>query len=125
MKTPTFVILYLIVMLFTYLWRATVVGSAMDANMTVKDVQDAAVIVNWLMFFNYVLLATIAYYRGKKIDKKYLIALPIIGGFFDVILAFIPLVPTIMNILTLVFGLSEGKQEVKVVYVDKAVESKS
>jgi hypothetical protein len=119
MKTPTFVILYLIVMLFTYVWRMAVVGGAMDGGTTVEDVKNMASVVNWILFFNYVVLALIANSRGKKIEKKYLVAFPIIGGFFDVLLGFIPLVPTIMNILALVFGLSDGKQEVKVVYVEK------
>ncbi len=119
MKTPAFVILYLIVMLFTYLWRMAVIGGVMDSGTTAEDVKNMASVVNWLLFFNYVILALIANSRGKKIDKRYLVAFPLIGGFFDLILGFIPLVPTIMNILALVMGLSEGKQEVKVVYVEK------
>lgn len=124
MKTPAFVILYLIVMLFTYLWRAVVVGGAFDSNTTVEDVKNVAAVVNWLLFFNYVILALIANSRGKKIEKRYLVAFPVIGCFFDMILTFIPLVPTIMNILALVMGLSDGKQEVKVVYVEAPKEQK-
>lgn len=124
MKTPAFVILYLIVMLFTYLWRAAVVGGAMDSSTTIEDVKNIGAIANWLLFFNYVILALIANSRGKKIEKRYLVAFPVIGGFFDLILGFIPLVPTIMNILALVMGLSDGKQEVKVVYVEAPKEQK-
>lgn len=126
MKTPTYVILYLIVMLFTYIWRMVIAGGAVDSGTTVEDFKNMASVVNWLLFFNYIVLALIANSRGKKIGKRYLVALPIIGCFFDMVLIFIPLVPTIMNILALVMGLSDGKQEVKVVYVEKpASEAKS
>nr|DAL93415.1 MAG TPA: hypothetical protein [Caudoviricetes sp.] len=124
MKTPAFVILYLIVMMFTYIWRAAAVGSALDASTSPQDVADVGAVANWLLFFNYVLLLVIAYYRGKKIDKKYLVAFPVIGGFFDIILAFIPLIPTVMNILALVMGLSDSKQNVKVVYVEAPKDTK-
>lgn len=124
MKTPAFVILYLIVMLFTYIWRAAAVGSALDASTTPQDVAGVGAVANWLLFFNYVFLLIIAYYRGKKIEKKYLVAFPVIGGFFDIILAFIPLIPTVMNILALVMGLSDNKQNVKVVYVEAPKETK-
>lgn len=123
MKTPAFVILYLIVMLFTYLWRVMAIGfadgmtrggfpyeEAMDVSMSVMHI---------CMFINYVILAWICRSRGKMVDKKWLPAFPLIGCFFDMILSFIPLIPTIMNILALVMGLSDGKQEVKVVYVEK------
>lgn len=89
------------------------------ATATPEQISNVAVGINVMLFLNYVILAIITYFRGKKIDKKYLIAFPLIGGFFDMVLVFIPLVPTIMNILALVLGLSDGKQEVKVVYVEK------
>lgn len=122
MKTPAFVILYLIVMIFTYFWRFAGFGAVVDENATAESIKDAASVTNWLLFFNYVLLVVIAYFRGKKIDKKYLAALPVIGGLFDLVLAFIPFVPTIMNILALVLGLSDNKPQV--VYVKEQKDSK-
>lgn len=122
MKTPLFVVLYLVIMMFTYLWRYVVLGAPVNA--TPEQIKNVTLGINIILFLNYVILAIIAYFRGKKIDKKYLVSFPLIGGFFDLVLVFIPLVPTIMNILTLVMGLSDGKQEVKVVYVEAPKEQK-
>ena len=61
MKTPAFVILYLIVMIFTYFWRFAGFGAVVDENATAESIKDAASVTNWLLFFNYVLLVIIAY----------------------------------------------------------------
>lgn len=74
-------------------------------------------------FFNYVFLLIIAYYRGKKL-KEVSGSFPCYWWLFDIILAFIPLIPTVMNILALVMGLSDNKQNVKVVYVEAPKETK-
>lgn len=117
MKTPFFVILYLVIMMFTYLWRAVIFGA--PASATPEEIRNVTLGINVILFLNYIILIVIAYFRGKKIDKKYLVAFPLIGGFFDMVLVFIPFVPTIMNVLTLIVGLSDGKQEIRVVYVEK------
>ena len=43
--------------------------------------------------------------------KSWLIAFPLVGAIFDVVLMFIPFVPTVMNILGLVFGMITPKKE--------------
>lgn len=123
MKTPTYVILYLIFMSFTYLWRLISIGiveGMAKSGISYEEALDiTASMIHICMFINYVILAYICRSRGKVLNKKWLAALPLVGCFFDMVLIFIPLVPTIMNILALVMGLSDGKQEVKVVYVEK------
>ena len=69
--------------------------------------------VTLILLINYIILILVAYCRGKAIDKKYIVIFPVIAGLFDVVLAFIPLVPTIMNITALITGVSGNK----VVYV--------
>jgi hypothetical protein len=50
------------------------------------------------------LMAVIAYYRGHRIGKPWLIALPIIAAVFDIVLVIVPFVPTVLHVLTLVLG---------------------
>lgn len=118
MKTAVFVISYLVVMLFTYLWRFAFFSSMMQPGMTSEDVGGMSLVMHFILLMNYLLLIWIAYARGKRIDKKYLAALPLIGGFFDIILVVIPFVPTLMNLAALILGLSDGQP--KVIYVQQA-----
>lgn len=118
MKTPVFVILYLFVMMFTYLWRFAFVSGVMQAGTTAEDISSMSLVMHCMLLLNYLILIWIAYARGKKLDKKYLAALPLIGGFFDILLVIIPFVPTLMNLAVLVLGLSESQP--KVIYVQQA-----
>lgn len=108
---------YLFFTFLTYMWRLSVFSVAMNKNVD-SNIEGMASAAIWVLLINYVILVLIAYYRGKAIDKKYIIIFPIIAGLFDVILVFIPLVPTIMNITALITGVSENK----VVYVVKQEE---
>lgn len=106
MSNTNFLIIYLIVMVLTYLWRLVFIGAAIDGG----DIDSMVNIMNSLLFFSYVIMAYVAYKRGKAIGKGYLTAFPIVGGVFDLILVFIPFVPTIMNIITIVIGMPDSKQ---------------
>ena len=115
MNTVIFTILYLFFMLFTYVWRLSAFSASVGENVSADSVSTYANTATILLLINYLILILIAYFRGKRVNKKSLVAFPFIGAVLDIVLAFIPFVPTIMNIITLVFGISENKTQV--VYV--------
>lgn len=106
MSNTKFLIIYLIFMVLTYLWRIVFVGAAFEGG---ADIEGMGTTMNVLMFLSYAIMAYVAYSRGKAIGKGYLVAFPIVGAVFDLILIFIPFVPTIMNIITIVLGMPDNK----------------
>lgn len=107
MSNVKFLILYIILMVPTYFWRFGLIGSVMEGG---DDFESRNSTVMVLLLISYVGMAIVAYSRGKKSGKKYLFAFPIVGGVFDLILLFIPFVPTVMNIITIVMGMSDDKE---------------
>ena len=113
MGKVSFLISYLIVMMFTYLWRLSFLGNAIEnMDMSQQELNSQVGLLFFIMTVNYLILAFIAYKRGTKIGKKYLFAFPLVGGFFDIILGFIPFVPTILNIITLVLGVIKKEESI-------------
>ncbi len=55
----------------------------------------------------YALMIVACYFRGRAINKIWLILFPVLAALFDIVplLNFIPLVPTLMNIAAIVTGL--------------------
>ncbi|NMH65704.1 hypothetical protein [Shewanella salipaludis] len=106
MSNTKFLIIYLIVMVLTYFWRFAFVGAAFGDGADIEGMGNA---MNTIMFLSYAVMAYVAYSRGKTIGKGYLVAFPIVGAVFDLILIFIPFVPTIMNIITIVLGMPDSK----------------
>ena len=107
MSNTKFLIIYLIFMTLTYLWRFAFIGAAIDDGANVEDMGGA---MNFLMFFSYAVMSYVAYSRGKEIGKSYLVSFPIVGAVFDLILIFVPFVPTIMNIVTIILGMPNDKR---------------
>ncbi len=105
MKAGAFLGAYLVLMVLTYVCRWGLMGILPE---------DSSIIL-WLptvvLALIYVLMCRITYKRGQTIGKTWLITFPLVGAIFDVILIFIPLVPTVMNILGLVFGMIGPKKE--------------
>ena len=105
MKAGAFLGAYLVLMVLTYVCRWVLMGILPE---------DSSIIL-WLptvvLALIYVLMCRITYKRGQTIEKTWLITFPLVGAIFDVILVFIPLVPTVMNILGLVFGMISPKKE--------------
>jgi hypothetical protein len=106
MSNTKFLIIYLIFMTLTYLWRFAFIGGSFDAG---ADIESMGSAMNFLMFFSYIVMAYVAYSRGKEIGKGYLVSFPIVGAVFDLILIFVPFVPTVMNIITIVIGMPDNK----------------
>lgn len=103
---------YLFFTFLTYLWRFSIFSTTMSKD-NPDLINNMVGTVTLILLINYIILILVAYCRGKAIDKKYIVIFPVIAGLFDVVLAFIPLVPTIMNITALITGVSGNK----VVYV--------
>lgn len=93
-------------MVLTYLWRFAFVGAAFEDG---ADIEGMGNTMNILMFLSYAIMVYVTYSRGKAVDKGYLVAFPIVGAVFDLILIFIPFVPTVMNIITIVLGMPDNK----------------
>jgi hypothetical protein len=78
-----------------------------------------------IMTINYLLLIFVAFLRSRRVKKPYLIVFPIIAAVFDIILMFIPFVPTVMNIVALIVGsTSNNPVVVQVVKEEKKEEDK-
>jgi CDP-diglyceride synthetase len=107
MSNVKFLILYIILMVPTYFWRFVLIGSAMDGGDDFERLTDTVMV---LFLLSYVGMALVSYFRGKQSGKKYLFAFPIVGAVFDLILIFIPFAPTVMNIITIVMGMSDTKE---------------
>ena len=60
----------------------------------------------WLHAWCLIMLVLVSSIRGKNIGKGWLLVLPVLAGFFDLVpvLNLIPLVPTVMHLLALVLG---------------------
>ena len=74
-------------------------GGGADAN-----INWMATATYFLLSISYVIMIFVSYRRGIANNRKFLIAFPIVGGFFDIVLGFIPFVPTMFNVLAIVFG---------------------
>lgn len=106
-STPMFVVLYLLFMLPTYIlpW----VGS--NATLLPSLLGDAAAgkPYFWLHLMALVALITIAWLRGATKGKPWLILFPVAAAIFDLTpgLSWILFIPTVMHVLTLVFGIMD------------------
>lgn len=110
MNNVVFLIVYLIAMTLTYLWRMAFFGGAMNGN----DINSTGNAMHVLMLISYVIMIFVTYKRGKSVDKTFLVAFPIVAALFDLILVFIPFVPTIMNIITIVMAMPNKPKEISV-----------
>lgn len=109
MKTATFMLSYIFTAIFTYIWRPAFIANSLQSHST-GDTGTLYVI----LFINYAILILIGYERGKGTNKNYLWAFPTVGAIFDIILGFIPFVPSAMNVTTLILGNKvENKKKVE------------
>ena len=99
MKTTTFMLSYIFTAVFTYIWRPAFIANSLQNNGS----GDTGTLYT-ILFINYAILILLSYERGKGTNKNYLWAFPTVGAIFDIVLGFIPFVPSIMNIATLISG---------------------
>jgi uncharacterized membrane protein YhaH (DUF805 family) len=103
----------MLAMIPTYIYRWIFFGVNVTAftNPALRDLANqkfldtSEIMFYFLMLVSYIAMIIISHKRGKDIGKSFLIAFPIVAAIFDLILSFVPFVPTIFNILTIVLGL--------------------
>ena len=118
MSNVKFFVIYLFFMVLTYLWRFYFFGVAIEGGFDIENIKNS---MHILMALSYAIMSYVAYRRGKIIGKGYIAAFPIVGAVFDLILVFIPLVPTVMNIITIVLGMPDNKNVQPEVTVNRKV----
>lgn len=110
---PSFVGLYLILMIPTYV--LPYFGSNSLVANTALAAADAASSevsgLNLLLFVHLACLgglALLAWLRGSLVGKTWIVALPIIAAVFDIVpgLSMIPFVPTVLHITAIIVGVS-------------------
>jgi hypothetical protein len=108
-NAPTFVILYLLIMLPTYFLPY------LGSNSTVLNTAGAAAGAGlnplfWLHLLCLAALVAIGLSRGIVIERAWVVIFPILALVFDLTpgLSFIPLVPTVMHLLMIILGLALG-----------------
>lgn len=107
MNAAMFWVLYLIFMIPTYFVGITydVIPPGATTNIELLDIKVETISMTG-MFVCLFVLVTIGFFRGRSIGKPWLVVFPIIALLFDVFLLGIPLIPTVMHVLTLVLGTS-------------------
>ena len=96
-----FLLLFLIPAALTYLSPLFRLGEAAGAENWVADA---------FLLICYGVMTFACWLRGKAVGRVWLVAFPIIGGLFDIILVYVPFVPTIMNIVVLAAGIPQKSQ---------------
>jgi hypothetical protein len=108
-NTVVFAILYIVLMIPTYLLPY------MGSNSSILNATSAG--MNpffWLHLSILIILAVVTWFRGSNIDKKWLLIFPILALVFDLVpgLSSIPLVPTVMHLLAIILGVVGTKQAI-------------
>lgn len=117
-----YIIVYLFFMVPTYCWRLAFISQATDKG-GIENIDTTPMYI--AMIVNYLILIYIAYRRSKTIDKPVLTAFPIIASVFDIVIAFIPFIPTVMNVAAIIVGAqnkSNSKNESKIVAEDNSID---
>lgn len=120
MTSTKFLTLFLIAMIPTYLYRwiffvgnVTAFTDPAMRGRTQEFINSMDVFFYLLMLVSYIAMTFVSYKRGLENGKGFLFAFPIAAAVFDLILIFVPFIPTIFNILTIVFGLITGNAKVE------------
>jgi hypothetical protein len=110
-NAPTYVTLYLVAMIPTYI--LPYFGSN---SLIATAAYNNAGHVNgpfWVHLSFLLILCGLAWTRGAVVDKKWLVIFPVLAAFFDLMPGFniIPLVPTVMHVLAIILGVSSSAQK--------------
>lgn len=109
MSSTKFLAIYLAAMVPTYIYRWIFVAGAIAGN-NANAMGSTATI---LLAISYAAMIYVSYKRGLTNDRKFLVAFPVAGAVFDIFLGFIPFIPTLFNILAIIFGVMKGNNEAK------------
>ncbi len=114
MSSMKFLTIYLIAMFPTYIYRwFFVAGAIADASAGGNNASALGSTATILLAISYAVMIFVSYKRGISNDRKFLVAFPVAGAVFDIFLGFIPFIPTLFNILAIVFGVMKGNNETK------------
>ena len=103
-----FLALYVIAAAATYVVDLTLAGGALRANINVTDPSDVVMpTVFGLSRFTvvgicYAVMLVACLMRGVAIRRRWLVSIPLVGAFFDLVVVFLPLIPTIIHVAALV-----------------------
>lgn len=117
-NTVVFVIAYLVLMVPTYFLPYFGSNSAI-ANLTLSAVGHVGPTPQWWFhMWSLSMLLLITYVRASIVNRKNLPLFPALAMAFDLIpgLSMIPLVPTVMHLITIVLGASDSSAQDTVVY---------
>lgn len=106
-----FITIYIIAMIPTYFLRYLDIFTALQGINTIDHSTNHGYTSFFFLLLCYIIMIGISYSRGKSINKPSLAAFPIISAIFDIILFFIPFIPTILNILTIVLLRPTGEEK--------------
>lgn len=106
-----FLVLFLLPMILTYGVRFALFGAALDLGVFSDEAAALGRTATWLLIVCYFIMIVAAYFRGRCIARPYLPIFPFIGGLFDIVLVFIPLVPTVMNVAVIILAMIDNTKE--------------
>lgn len=107
-KGARFFLAYFVAMLPTYI--LPYFGSNSGFLNTASAAIGGGLLPGYLWHATFIaILCALAYVRGVRIQRGWLVAFPIVGGFFDLVPGFnwIPFVPTVMHAVTMYIGASK------------------
>lgn len=109
---PTYVVLYLICMVPTYILPYFGSNSSV-VNMAGQVAGLGFSPAFWVHFGALLMLCALAWVRGAYIAKQWIVTFPVIALAFDLVtgLNFVPFVPTVMHLLAIILGISSPKAE--------------
>ena len=107
MKKTGFIILFALTWILTYV-SAPIKFASLSLSVSVDEIFKLVAIVLTIV---YVLMSFVVYKWAKKINKSWLVSLPIIAGLFDVLN--IPILPSVLCLLTFVLGVMGSEASIK------------
>jgi hypothetical protein len=114
MSSTKFLAIYLAAMVPTYIYRwIFVAGAIADASTGGNNASAMGSTATILLAISYAAMIYVSHKRGATNDRKFLVAFPVAGAVFDIFLGFIPFIPTLFNILAIIFGVMKGNNEAK------------
>jgi len=104
MNLAVFLILYMLFMIPTYLIRFAVFGAAFDNASRGLETDGIGGAGTFMFLICFAVMGVVAFFRGRRIGKPWLVVFPVVAGVFDIVLVFIPFIPTVMHVLAIVLG---------------------